>query len=79
MHSGMYRDCIDKQKQLEREESNGDNAENELDGENAEKEEAEKLDKNKPTRKRKRKQMKVYICVQFLTGHTLFLYLRTYI
>ena len=78
MHSGIYKDCIKKQKELENEESDGgNNAENELDGDNAVKDfkelDAANLDKNnKPTRKRKRKQIKVHICVQFLTAHIIF-------
>ena len=69
----MYKDCIYKQKQLKREELDGENelnAENELNGENelnAEKDlnkvkglDAKKLDKQ-PTRKRK--QIKVYTYV----------------
>ena len=61
----MYKDCIYKQKQLEREELDGENESN------GEKElDAEKLDKQ-PTRKRK--QIKVYMyAVQFLTGHIIF-------
>ena len=63
---GVYKDCVHKQNQLEREESDEDDAEKDLNGEkelNGEHEEkdfnGEKLDKNKPTMKRK--QIKVYI------------------
>ena len=55
----MYKDCINKQKELEREESDGDNAEEELNEEKII--DAEKSDNNKPIRKRKRKQIKVHI------------------
>ena len=69
---GVYKDCVHKQNQLEKKESDEDNAEKldeekDLNGEHDEKDlnrekdlNGEKLDKNKPTRKRKRKQIKVY-------------------
>ena len=53
-YSGMYKDCINRQKQLEREESDGENAEEKLN--------VEKSDKNNSARKRKWKQIKVYVC-----------------
>lgn len=53
---GTYKDCLNKQKQLEREESDEDNTEEFNEDEIIE---AEKPDK--ATRKRKRKQVKVRI------------------
>ena len=77
MYSGTYKDCIQKQKQLEREELDGENAENELDGENAEKEfngekELDVEHDNKP--KRKRKLIKVYMCTIFDRAHNFWTY-----
>ena len=62
MHSGMYKDCIDWQKQLEREDSDVE-------------EEEILMDTEKRTRKRKRKQIKVYECTIFDTTY-LILYLH---
>ena len=59
----MYKDCINKQKQLEREKSDKENIEEPLIEEkiiDAERD-VEKSDNNKPTKKRKRKQIKVRI------------------
>ena len=81
IYSGTYKECICKQDQLEKEESDGDNAEIESGGENAliaEKDDGENTEKDngekeldaaikKKTKKRKlvKVRMHIVICVQF--------------
>ena len=65
MYLGMYKDCINQQKQLERKESD--------------EEEELLMDTEKQTRKRKRKLIKVYMCTIFDRTYIIFTYRVTMI